>query len=1138
VSVLGFSLAFVSFVFVLPPAKEDLFTIEMHYNGIMSGDDYIYGSVACIDQVDPDYLSMIELTLMAEFVKVEGDLYQFLWPKPGQGIGDGLSCIECEDDVLAFIKARKNVDENGTAIGAPFRLMKVYVKKLSEFEARKRIGQIKMDLFRATFQRRVRFRLEEINEDGDLEGLSGECSDSGLVSRNEELCLLPWSELHDYNKSKSPLRTVVVPANEGVQTHYLPLQGADFVETPCEVPEVVAHMGDDLDGVPTAMNDTCADLEGVPQVVDDRSADLDGGPEEAADQDRGPQEAADMDGAPQEIAELDGGPQDDTCADLEGVPQVVDDRSAGLEGVPEVVVNTSADLYKVLENMVNAGADLEDVPEDGVVNASANLGDVPQDDVVNAGAELGDVPHDSAGPRWLGVDEVLAEMAREEAMNEPIQDDEEGWSSPTIPSSPDTPGEFWDGRYDAYSSYDSDSPYVGFPSSPSSSDYAPPENITESSSEADSDEGANVLVSEAGSNGEADSDARIDDDECDRFRTEEQLFQERGWGSEEDEELIPERYPIFSTYRDMEAAEIVIGREFESFAQFKEFYKVNAVKSRRGVKFPVNDKVRCKCVCVKECGFWLSARLRGPADSVVLIFGQTDHECLVEEDIRAANPAFLAKHYVARFRIDPSWSLRNFVHTVVTDFGLKINTMKAYRAKRVALSMIHGEESDQFKKLWDYGAELRRTNPGTTVDIRYDGLTFQSIYICLDALKNGFKAGCRRFIGLDGCHLKNIPGWQLLAAVGVDGNDGMFPIAWAVVERECEDSWGWFMELLKGDLGIPNAPGWTFMSDRQKRRGVHSWCKYYFETLTTCDISLNNHCESFNKWILEARDMPVLSCLEAIRFKLMRRLTFNFIKVASLDSESLCPHAYDVIKERKKLACMCYPTFSGAGMFEVREGLKSWVVDMRAMQCACGLWQLSGLPCEHALACISYNRDPIEPYCNPCYTVGTYRFAYENSINPLNDASQWPDSFGPQLRPPTLDKPTSGKKQKKRRLEAGELATKKDNKGKSYKRVRRTGEKQKCSICKKIGHNKRAHGSGLVNIHFEDYVNLYDIIVRVMGSNNLIGLLQVNQDCNGASSSNPVPNTASTETPPHLDIGTSTQRVTRSKMRVTRGGHT
>ncbi|CAN1165743.1 hypothetical protein LINPERHAP2_LOCUS26324, partial [Linum perenne] len=245
-------------------------------------------------------------------------------------------------------------------------------------------------------------------------------------------------------------------------------------------------------------------------------------------------------------------------------------------------------------------------------------------------------------------------------------------------------------------------------------------------------------------------------------------------------------------------------------------------------------------------------------------------------------------------------------------------------------------------------------------------------------------------------------------------------------------------------------------------------------------------------------------------FKMMRRVVDNFLKVASREPDSLCPEAYATIKERKKLACMCYPTFNGDGQFEVREGLRSWVVDIRALHCACGLWQLSGLPCEHALACIAYNRDPIEPYCNPCYTVENYRLAYGNSINPLNDASQWPHSFGPELRAPTIEKPKSGPRQRKRRLSAGELATKMDKKGKAYKTLRRTGEKQKCSVCKKIGHNKRAHGSaGVV------------------------------QDSHGASSSNPVANNSVHITPPGGGpVATPSVRVTRSKMRVTRGGHT
>ncbi|CAN1768756.1 hypothetical protein LINPERHAP1_LOCUS10798 [Linum perenne] len=172
-----------------------------------------------------------------------------------------------------------------------------------------------------------------------------------------------------------------------------------------------------------------------------------------------------------------------------------------------------------------------------------------------------------------------------------------------------------------------------------------------------------------------------------------------------------------------------------------------------------------------------------------------------------------------------------------------------------------------------------------------------------------------------------------------------------------------------------------------QRRGVKTWCKYYFNTMTSCDNSLNNHCESFNRWILEARDMPILSCLETIRFKMMKRVHANYVRVASLDPEALCPNAWVRIRERKQRAAYCYPTFSGAGQYEVREGLRSWVVDLRLSHCACGLWQLSGLPCEHALACIAHNKEAVESYYDPCYKVSTYRAAYMHSIKPLNDSS-------------------------------------------------------------------------------------------------------------------------------------------------------
>ncbi|CAN0913137.1 hypothetical protein LINGRAHAP2_LOCUS27742 [Linum grandiflorum] len=81
--------------------------------------------------------------------------------------------------------------------------------------------------------------------------------------------------------------------------------------------------------------------------------------------------------------------------------------------------------------------------------------------------------------------------------------------------------------------------------------------------------------------------------------------------------------------------------------------------------------------------------------------------------------------------------------------------------------MIHGTHQEQFGKLMDYNAELERTNPCLTVQIEFDVLSFQRIYICRDALKRGSKS-CRQFIEVDGCFLKSLQGWQRLSAVGID----------------------------------------------------------------------------------------------------------------------------------------------------------------------------------------------------------------------------------------------------------------------------------------------------------------------------------------------------------------------------------
>ena len=85
-----------------------------------------------------------------------------------------------------------------------------------------------------------------------------------------------------------------------------------------------------------------------------------------------------------------------------------------------------------------------------------------------------------------------------------------------------------------------------------------------------------------------------------------------------------------------------------------------------------------------------------------------------------------------------------------------------------------GTYTQQYNQLWEYCEELRRSSPGNTILMKVHTFNdgdlvvemdsvcevpyFEKLYICLERCKKEFLAGCRPFIGLDACHLKNKSG--------------------------------------------------------------------------------------------------------------------------------------------------------------------------------------------------------------------------------------------------------------------------------------------------------------------------------------------------------------------------------------------
>ncbi|KAL4394371.1 hypothetical protein AHAS_Ahas02G0145300 [Arachis hypogaea] len=161
---------------------------------------------------------------------------------------------------------------------------------------------------------------------------------------------------------------------------------------------------------------------------------------------------------------------------------------------------------------------------------------------------------------------------------------------------------------------------------------------------------------------------------------------------------------------------------------------------------------------------------------------------------RLASSSWISKKIANNISRGEEMKLVTVIQTIQDKYMANISVGKAYWARKKAREEVHGQTIQQYAKLRDYCAEILRANSGSSLSILVDRPSlmhqprFMRMYMCLDAVKKGFLAGCRPIIGVDGCHLKGDHGQQLLVAVDRDPNDNYFPIAVAAIEAETKDS--------------------------------------------------------------------------------------------------------------------------------------------------------------------------------------------------------------------------------------------------------------------------------------------------------------------------------------------------------------
>ncbi|CAA7049523.1 unnamed protein product [Microthlaspi erraticum] len=145
-------------------------------------------------------------------------------------------------------------------------------------------------------------------------------------------------------------------------------------------------------------------------------------------------------------------------------------------------------------------------------------------------------------------------------------------------------------------------------------------------------------------------------------------------------------------------------------------------------------------------------------------------------------------------------------------FGAKMDYWKAHKTLLRARNLIRGSAESGYSDLPTYLHQIRKANPGTFTRLEVDEFDrFKYLFLAFGASIVGFSY-MRKVIVVDGTFLSGKYKGTLLLATAQDGNFQIFPIAYAVVDTENDDSWEWFFQQLSNV--IPDDEELAIISDR------------------------------------------------------------------------------------------------------------------------------------------------------------------------------------------------------------------------------------------------------------------------------------------------------------------------------------
>ncbi|KAL8518830.1 hypothetical protein ACS0TY_009979 [Phlomoides rotata] len=134
---------------------------------------------------------------------------------------------------------------------------------------------------------------------------------------------------------------------------------------------------------------------------------------------------------------------------------------------------------------------------------------------------------------------------------------------------------------------------------------------------------------------------------------------------------------------------------------------------------------------------------------------------------------------------DPTIGANNIVKLMKNEYGVDITYWKAHKSIEGVTDKTFSNYNESYDQLYRYSEVIHRTNPGSIVelDVQNEIKHFERICVAFNACIQDFKS-CRPMLFIDGTFMKGRVKGILLSVTAKNGDNGLFPVAFAIVSAD------------------------------------------------------------------------------------------------------------------------------------------------------------------------------------------------------------------------------------------------------------------------------------------------------------------------------------------------------------------